>query len=249
MTKNIILLLLLINISTLTSLDSTSIPFDVTQSFDENNHEFTFSNDAQESGFFLIAIDAKNRQRYEYQCQGSGKQSGSTSTNSYFIIKAQPGQCSINVYSTSSLYKTEGTIMIHSFAKVISVELNKFYGLSKNIHFTEKFPSYAFSVSNLEKDIETTLTYGASSVTIEDKTFILKNPFRICQGNDCKENIKTFKFTKGQEYKIEVLPEELNTGSRVAYYMNSFSFMLNSGRNLSLMNQLIYLILILLLLC
>ena len=56
MFKKIILLLLITTISTKTNLVSSKIEFDVKQPFDESNHEFTFSNEAQEAKFFIVEI-------------------------------------------------------------------------------------------------------------------------------------------------------------------------------------------------
>ena len=32
----------------------------------------------------------------------------------------------------------------------------------------------------------------------------MENPFKVCHGNDCQENIETYNFKKGESYKIMV---------------------------------------------
>jgi len=96
MFKKIILLLLLTTISTKINQVSSTIKFDVDQSFDKDNHVFTFINMAQEAKFYLVDLDVENESvKYEYKCQGSLGDSGGDFIYflSHFIIKAQTGEC------------------------------------------------------------------------------------------------------------------------------------------------------------
>ena len=56
MFKDFILLFLVAAVSSKTVLDSTIIDFDVNQPFTPDNHEFTFSNDALESKFYIVDV-------------------------------------------------------------------------------------------------------------------------------------------------------------------------------------------------
>ena len=198
--------------------------------------------------------------QYEYQCQGSDKESGNVTGQPLFIIKAQTGECSINIFSSSSIFKVEGTIEVHPLERAVPINLDKQKVLIETVVlFGEKFPSLVYSISNLVADTEAKFISGTTTVTFDGKTFTPKNPFRICVENDCKDDIETYKFIKGKEYTIEIKPEELDSGTRVIYCMNSFSFYKTSGggdgddtsdtsagNNFSV-NPLIYLIVILLL--
>ena len=57
-----------------------------------------------------------------------------------------------------------------------------------------------YSVPNLEKDVSVTFVYNGncSPFTIDE------NPFKVCHNTDCKENIETYDFKKGESYKIMV---------------------------------------------
>ena len=252
MYQKFILLLLITTISTKTNLVSSEIEFDVKQPFDENNHEFTFSNTAQEPKFFIVEIITNTVLKYEYQCQGSSKETGQVTARPVFIIKAQTGECSINIFSTSSVFKVQGTVEVHPLENAFPINLDKVrVEINSVVWFDEKFPSLVYSISNLVKDTEAKFSYGNSIVTIEGQTFTLKNPFRICVENDCKDDIETYTFIKGKEYKIEIKNEELVAKTKTQYYMNSFSFYKTSGggddtsagNNISV-NSIIYLLLL-----
>lgn len=250
MHKIIILLLLITAISAKTNLASTIIDFDVKQPFDENNLIFTFTNSALESKFFLVKIDSELfHVKYSYQCQIPGNKSES-SLNHLFIIKADPGDCRINIEYALKELTSKGTIWVHPFDReiIFNLEKEEKFAFSKYVEFKEKFPSLFFSVSNLTKDTEVKFTHGHDVITKGDKIFTLKNPFRICQGKECKDDISQYTFINETDYTIEIKTEEINAGTKKYYYMNSFSFYKKSnGGNNILMNPLIYLVLLLLL--
>ena len=194
MYKKIILLLLISTVSTKTELDSTIIDFDVKQPFDENNLVFTFTNSARDQKFFLMQIDSDIYSvNYEYQCGSTGKSSKS-SANHLFIIKANSGDCTINISYAVKELKSKGTIWVHPFDReiIFNLEKEEKFAFSKYVEFKEKFPSLFFSVSNLTKDTEVQFTHGHSVIRKEDKIFTLKNPFRICQGKECKDEYPLF---------------------------------------------------------
>ena len=253
MFKEFILLLFVAAVSSKTVLDSTIIDFDVKQPFTPDNHEFTFSNDALESKFFFVEIRTSYILTYEYQCQGSEKKSGETSSYPYFIIKAQTGDCDIKITSTRT-NEIQGTIEIHPLDREDKADLDKYkYQITKLIKFDEEFPPLVYSLSKLTKNIKVKFTYSQSIVTIKGQTFILKNPYQIYEGNEAIEFTEEYKFLKGKDYKIKIVPEELNTTETTErFYMNAFSFYKigedeNLKANSILVNIWIYFILLLLL--
>ena len=68
------------------------------------------------------------------------------------------------------------------------------------------------------------------------------------------ENIEEYKFIKGKDYTIKIIPEELIAGTKKYYYMNQFDFYSKDGgnknlkANIILVDLWIYLMLLLLLL-
>lgn len=226
MCKKIILLLLIATISSKINEVSTNIEFDVDVPLAENN-QFTFSNEDQEAQFYFVDIDSKkNFFQYKFQCPGAEEKSGMTDMI-FLIIKAETGECSITVDFFGWDSESVATIYIHPFKNKIPVTLNKdtTYQTKKYVGFKEKFPSLTFSVSNLEKDTGAEFNYKGSSIPIDGKEYQLKNnPFRICQGSDCKDDITKYRFSKGKEYTIEIKPEEIDTGTNKYYYIDEFSF-------------------------
>lgn len=227
MIKNLILILLIVSIATKT----TNIEFDVNQPFDKNNHVFTFNNEAKKIAYYLVKINSRTILQYEYECTGLGKQSGTTTGQPNFIIKLQKGECSINIYSSSWVFKLKGTIFIHPLDREINVDFEAGkYELARLVNFDEEFPPIVFSVSNLNKDTEVHFSYSKNTmISKNDKKFYLKNPYEICFENICKKNIEDYKFLKNKNYKIYVKPEELKTDTYSEYYLNTFSFYKKSG--------------------
>ena len=156
---------------------------------------------------------------------------------------------------TSSLYKVTGTIEVHPLDRAFPINLDKEkVVINSLVSYNEKFPSLVYSISNLVADTEAKFTHDSPTIIIEDIYFTLKNPFRICVENECKDDIETYTFIKGKSYTIEIKNEELVAKTKKQYYMSTFSFYKTSGggddtsagNNISV-NQVISLLLLILL--
>jgi len=79
-------------------------------------------------------------------------------------------------------------------------------------------------VSNLAKDTEVLFTYVKSKVIINEYSFVMKNPYQIYDGNETIGDIEEYKFIKGKDYKIKIIPEELIAGTKKYYFMNPLIF-------------------------
>ena len=88
----------------------------------------------------------------------------------------------------------------------------------------ESIPPIVYSVSNLANNIEINFAYSKGTIIINGKKFILSNPFEICIENDCKNNIKSYKFLIGKNYEIRTKFEELDVDGTKYYYLSSFKF-------------------------
>ena len=233
MFKKIIILLLLTNISPKINEVSSAIEFDVEKTIVRDDHVFTFSNTAQDAKFYLVEMDiVDNMVRYEYKCPGSSGSSGGYFTFSPdpMIIKAQTGECSISIELNDYDTKDKRTIWIHPLDREIEIDLVKqTYQLKHYAEFNEKFPSLVFFVSNLTEPITAKFEYTGSAVKIDGNYYFLKNPFRVCLENDCKDDVKEYKFIEGKVYKIEMKIEEITSGGKKYYYLESGSFYKSSG--------------------
>ena len=69
--------------------------------------------------------------------------------------------------------------------------------------FSFGYKPFKYIVKNLEKDIYVYFLYEPYSYYYYDDE-MNKNPFEICQGNNCTRNISVYKFSKGNEYTINI---------------------------------------------
>ena len=72
----------------------------------------------------------------------------------------------------------------------------------------------------MERDVTVTFDYNGkcSPFTIED------NPFKVCHNKDCKENIITYDFKKGESYTIMVKLQKLHFSTQTYYVLPGYSF-------------------------
>ena len=224
MFKDFILIFLIIGISSKKESFSAKIEFDTEQHFDKNNYQFNFTNEEQEVAYFLFRITTNSSLNFRCICKDYRCIRDGIYKEIDFIVQAGSGECNINIDSSSA----SGTLYIHPFNKVIKADLeNKKYGIKNYIglRYPRNFPPLVFSISNLNKDIETTFYYEPLDINSGSQSYTLKNPFEICQEKDetdCKKDIKEYTFIKGNNYKIKVKNELVS--SDLTYYMPKFSF-------------------------
>ena len=83
----------------------------------------------------------------------------------------------------------------------------------------------------MEKDIKIKFEYSNTYKDEQVGEIKLKNPFIVCQGEDCKNNVETYTFQKNKDYKIKVNFEakKIAGSEEELYFLPSFSF--KSGGN------------------
>ena len=119
----------------------------------------------------------------------------------------------------------KGTFIMHTIKNEIKIKLRNKYGdLYHPLYDTDFMHkdliipdiSYiTYSVPNLERDVTVTFDYNGNCgpVTIDE------NPFKVCNSNDCKENIETYDFKKGESYAIMVKLQKLKSSESSSYYV------------------------------
>ena len=205
MIKSLIILLIIANIEINTSLEAEKkFIYDVENPFDKDNNEFTFEyNGADESTYYLLIINTKSKLSYRYSCEKT-KGADIVNIGSFAIVlnlKKESCKIEIKPYEDSEV---KGTIMIHPLNIETKVDFNKQekYGFEGSITSKEKCPPITFSISNLNEDVLVKFTYSYYTIVFKDKSVSLANPFKVCLKDDCQENVKTYKFLKGNNYKI-----------------------------------------------
>lgn len=224
MIKNYIIFLLIAYISFAISLKSGQIEFDEEIDFDENNSEFNFENEGEDTAFFLMTINPTENTKIKYTCGTQGRSENAFEITSFGLKLNKAEFCNI-ILSVDDGKVLKGKIKVHPLKKEIPVDLTKkteFKGLAQSY---DECPPLIYSVSNITEDIKFKFNFEPTKVTIVDKTFILSNPFQVC-GGKCEGDVKTYKFSKGKNYKINIKFEEIKpgTGYTTKYYFPGFSF-------------------------
>ena len=201
MIKNLIIFLILINISITISLEAEKkFIYDVESTFDKDNNEFTIENNSDDSAFYLIIINTKCQLFYRFDCTITPGRN-MVSMGSYALslnIKKESCKLVIKSYQDSEI---KGTIMVHPLNIEINVDFNKKekYAINEVISADEKSSPIIYSFSNLEEDVSVKFSYSNVTTKFDDTTFTLTNPFKVCLKDDCKDKIETYKFLKGKK--------------------------------------------------
>ena len=199
--------------------------YDVESTFDEENNEFTFENNGDESAFYLIIINSKSKLYYRYDCTTTPGRNMVTTDSFALTLNLQKESCKFVIKSYEGS-EVKGTIMIHPLNIEINVDFNKKskYSINGVISSNEKSPPIIYSVSNLEEDVSVKFSYTKVTTKFDYTSFTLVNPFKVCLKEDCKDKIETYKFLKGKEYRIYLIYEELKSDLSTRYEIPPFSF-------------------------
>lgn len=112
----------------------------------------------------------------------------------------------------------KGTIWINPSWNELKVDLNKQY--IWKVEYSSTFgyeTNLTYAINNAEKKVTFKFTYNKGSKN-------LPNPFRVCHGGDCKDNVETYDFEQGQSYKIIVKIVIIKDGESDVYYFPTFKF-------------------------
>ena len=207
MVKSLTVFLIITEICISVSLEAEKkFIYDVENPFDKDNNEFSFEyNGASESTYYLLIIKTKSKLSYRYNCEIS-KGADIVNDGPFAItlnLKKESCNIVIKPYEDSEV---KGTIMIHPLNIETKVDFNEQekYGFDGGITSKEKCPPLIYSISNLDEDILVKFTYAYYTIKFEDQSISLANPFKVCLKDDCEEKVKTYKFLKGNDYKIYV---------------------------------------------
>ena len=183
----------------------------------ENGKNFIFTNEQTGFVFINMLYDGPNKVNYkiEQSDEGSGK--------GFF---SKPGTVLINKVTKGTIYNVtcfsdsneKGTIWINPSWNELKVDLNKQY--IWKVEYSSTFgheTNLTYAINNAEKKVTFKFTYNKGSKN-------LPNPFRVCHGGDCKDNVETYDFEQGQSYKIIVKIVIIKDGESDVYYFPTFKF-------------------------
>ena len=225
---SLIFLLALTSISSKETLSSTKVQYDVMTPFDKQNNQFNFEN-TEDNNYLFISVETKNILDYQITCSSQSTIEGNIvgSVNAYFIINAlYQGSCDIKFIQDSKVLDMTGTFSVHPLKNEIPIDFKKqkTYSIDYLVKCDDgKCPLLTYSISNPTENYDIYLSYDENTqVIIDEKKFTLSNPFKVCQENDCKENIKIYSVEKGKNYKIILKFETLRAERRTVYAFPGF---------------------------
>ena len=204
--------LLIISLFVLISSKNTAIEFGKEVEFDKSNKEFEFS--GQPDTFFIHAV---------YSDSLTLKLSWGGSSTSSSSNKGGVGL--ISTQENPAVYKIElepgsdakGKLWVNPSKNELVLDMNKKV-------------EWKFDIDNENKGAEANLTYVINKAE-KDAKFVftfnneinqikVPNPFIVCHGTECQDNVSTYELKKGESYKINVKYTKIGNN----YVFPSFSF-------------------------
>ena len=196
-------------LSFISSKDIPSVKLGAKNTFDaesDNSFKYVYKGPGKDLLVIYFYFDT-NSYSYDIDCQNSSTgSSGSGSSEKVDVVNQidKSGTCTIK------FEEGKGSFIIYTLNIELGIKLkNKYGNINLPIYTEEKDEKYinisqlTFSVPNLERDATVKFEYTEKAETSEG-TYDMENPFKVCHGNDCQENIETYNFKKGESYKIMV---------------------------------------------
>ena len=188
--------------------------------FDKDTKEFKFILSKTGMVFFHVVYDGSSQVEFKI----SNDEETSVSKSSF----TKPGHSYITSLSKGITYTltitcpsgSKGTFIMNPEWNEVNVDLSKMYQWKFDISGLtgDESAKLIYSIDNADKDVTFKFEYNKK---LRDD---LPNPFEVCHGEDCKDNIANYKFEKGQSYKIYVKVAKLKDGIMEKYYLPSFKF-------------------------
>ena len=185
------------------------LPFD-------NGKNFYFPAEKGETIFIKMLYDGPNKVKYKIEY--SGKIEGFFSKPGEVVIQEVSKGTYFNI-SFNSDTDEKGTIWINPSWNELKVDLNKMYLWTIEYSGLRELESnLTYAIDNADKKVTFKFTYDKKSKND------YPNPFTVCHGGNCKDNVETYDFEKGESYKIIVKIVKIKEGDLDVYYFPSFKF-------------------------
>lgn len=179
------------------SKTNPSVQLGVNTTFDRNNNLFEFNYNGKGKDLILFNINPDEEYLYyDIECPDDtiGRYVSYTSGDSVLMLQSKKkGTCSIYFYPED---KNKGSFLIRL--------KNKYGNLVPSFIREEEKLSISqltFLVPNLDRNVIVIFEYTPYA-EIRGDIVTVNNPFKVCQGKKCEENIETYEFTKGKSYEI-----------------------------------------------
>ena len=235
MMKNLIFVVLL---SLIMSLDIPTIEFGKETTFTPVNNKFQFVNNGSGEDYLLAYVETDSH-GLEYIEEVKALKGHNTNTLSHtvnepgdgilFYLLEKGSVHSITLDYKEATVKKGGKLWINPLLNELNVDLNRKYSFNiplANYGYPDKeFSPLTFIITKSAKTVEFKFEYKEKFERLWE-TFTVKNPFKICHiGDDldCIEDISSYKFIKGESYKIYIKIQTIE-GKRIYKVIPTFSF-------------------------
>ena len=213
MEKIFLIILIFVTIS-ISSEETPIINFNEDTQFDKDNYEFNFEYTGEDTGL-LIYVNQENKESIILlKCEhlnGTHYHEGLiVDYGGVLILDVKEGLCLLTISQEEEDIVLKGKIWIYPMNKEIDIDLSKKYGQMYTIEsFDDKYPTIIYNVENLNRDVAVNFEYSPE-YSFDGYTYItdLSNPFKVCKEEECSENVKTYDFKKGNNYKIYIKGEK-----------------------------------------
>lgn len=188
----------------------TQLEYGVKTKFSPSNNNFKFSYNGEEDE--LLVYIEYNGLDLEYQHKENSNFRLSRTINTpgeAFFVTADNGLNEITFNYEEATNKNGGTIWINPLKNILNVDLSKKY--SKNIflldevYYEEKEVSpLTFAINNASKTVQFKFEFEKTIKVPYEGTYEVSNPFIVCHEQECKNEVISFEFKKGESYLIKI---------------------------------------------
>ena len=229
-------ILLTIFLFILVSSKNKVIEFGKNTTFDKDNKEFEFTYDQPD--IFFIQTNYSDKLGLKFFIDG---------TQHYQYISDKGGVGFITSQHNAASYKiiletdsSNGTIWVNPSKNELKLDMNKKVEWKFDIANDNSGPEskLTYVIDKAEKSASFVFKYNKEIKDRYNKTINVPNPFQICHGDDCQDNISTYAFKKGYSYKIYIKYNKIGN-----YYVFP-SFSLGDKKKLIFNSRVIYLLLL-----
>ena len=216
MQKIILVSLLILCYSKLSTID-----YDKDITIDDNNKEFELVSQEDSILFMVFTSNSGGDLKFDIFEGNTEMSHGNVKSSYYKFMRFLKGK-TYKIQFELPNKNAKGTLWVNPSYNEIEVDLGKVYQWQKEYDLSDLFEaSLIYKIDKAEKKVTFKFEYVDKK---RDSDLILQNPFEVCHGQDCKVNITTYNFEKGESYKIYARVKKINIEGKDRYIMPAFTF-------------------------
>ena len=211
--------------------DIPEIKTGVNTTFDYQNQNFIYKYSGPGKDAILFYIKYENSIEYKIECLNDDTKRSSEGPDEDVHLFEQYDKSGSCTMKFTPLEGEKGSIVIYTFKTELKIKLKNKYGNINLPTYAEGLVEYnmldisqlTYSVPNLDRDVTAKFEFN-DEIEIHGEIYTIDNPFKVCHGKDCTENISTYDFKKGESYVITVNVKKVIKDNEILYLVPGFSF-------------------------